>query len=870
MSEQQHKVEVEAQELVAQADTGARNLTGSLGILVATIAFIWSAFQLYVASNVPFWLVDYANINLIFNNSEIRFIHLAFGLILAAFAYPLFSNSRRDIIPWYDWLLAGAGAFACLYLVVMRAGIADRAGLPTDMDLYVSTVGLIILGISVYRTLGLPLVIVAGAFMFYVFFGNENFMPEAIQWKGASYGKAMWHYWMQLEGVFGVAIGVSASMIFLFVLFGSLLEQAGAGNYFIKLAFAVLGHLRGGPAKAAVVASAMSGLYSGSSIANVVTTGTFTIPLMKRTGFPAEKAGAVEVASSVNGQLMPPVMGAAAFLIAEFTGVGYHEVVIHAFIPAVISYIALVYIVHLEALKMNLKGLPKPPVHLTMMRRLLGVLSGFLGITILGFAVYYGLGWIKMVVPDYTLSVVLLLFLVAYVVLVGIAAQAPDLEVDDPNAPIKELPKAGDVGRTGYYFVLPIVVLIWCILLERLSPSLSAFYAIMAMLFIVLTQHPLKALFRKQGLGEHIKRGISDFIQGMIGGARNMIGIAVATAAAGIIVGTVSLTGAHQMIGELVEFLSGGSLLLMLVLVAIMSLILGMGLPTTANYLVVSSLMAPVIVELGAQTGFLVPLIAVHFFVFYFGILADVTPPVGLAAFAAAAISRGDPIKTGVQGFLYSMRTVLLPFLFIFNTDLLLINVDAGPAVIVFIVAVIAMMLFAAATQGYFFAKSRLWETVVLLVVAFTLFRPGFWLDIVQDPKETATGSQIVQMVGNAPEGGIVYLNLRGSDFDDPDKVISRTIQFKVGGEQGEERLAANGLTIMPEDGKILLDEPFPGTAFSSELQTFDFYGDVPVEIVSSQVDAERVWKEIFYIPALLLLAIVVISQRRRQTQPAF
>lgn len=871
MSPERHKAEVDAQELVAQADTGARSLTGGMATMLATIAFVWSAFQLYVASNLPFWLFDTFGINLIFNNSEVRFIHLAFGLVLAAFAYPLFSRSPRNYIPWYDWILAALGAFACLYLVVMRNEIADRAGLPTQMDLVVATTGLTVLAIAVYRSLGLPLVIVAAVFLAYAMFGNSSLLPEVIQWRGASYGKAMWHYWMQLEGVFGVAVGVSASMIFLFVLFGSLLEKAGAGNYFIKAAFALLGHLRGGPAKAAVLASAMSGLYSGSSIANVVTTGTFTVPLMKRTGFPAEKAGAVEVASSVNGQLMPPVMGAAAFLIAEFTGVSYHQVVIHAFVPAVISYIALIYIVHLEALKMNLKGLPKPPVHMSLAQRLIGVLSGFLGITVLGFAVYYGLGWIKVALPGLTFPVVLLLFAVAYVYLVSVAAKVPDLEVDDPNAPIKELPAAGDVGRTGYYYILPIVVLIWCILIERFSPALSAFYATMSMIFIVITQHPLKAFFRQEAQTGKLRQGIADFAEGMIGGARNMIGIAVATAAAGIIVGTVSLTGLHQMIADLVEFLSGGNLLLMLILVAIMSLILGMGLPTTANYLVVSSLMALVVVQLGEATGFIVPLIAVHFFVFYFGIMADVTPPVGLAAFAAAAISRGDPIRTGVQGFIYSMRTVALPFLFIFNTDLLLIDVDPFEAVFVFIVAVVAMMLFAAATQGYFFARSRLWESVILLLVAFSLFRPGFWLDLVQEPYVEARGPAILQMIADQPSGDMVRLNLAGPDFDDMDKIITLTLELPIGDEQGgEARLEAAGLTAMEDAGALVLDEPFPGTQFAEKLQGFDFYGDVPVVIDSSEIEAVRMPKEIFYFPALLLLALVVMVQRRRQTQPAF
>ena len=550
---------------------------------------------------------------------------------------------------------------------------------------------MIVLGTAVYRALGLPLVVVASVFVLYVFFGHSELLPDAIRWKGASFGKAMWHYWIQTEGVFGVALGVSASMIFLFVLFGAILEKAGAGNYFIKLSFSLLGHFRGGPAKAAVVASAMSGIYSGSSIANTVTTGTFTIPLMKRTGFSAEKAGAVEVASSTNGQLTPPVMGAAAFLISEFTGVSYPEIIKHALVPAVASYIALVYIVHLEAMKLDLKGLPRPPSMMPFAHKVIGFLSGFIGIAVLGLAVYYGLGWIKVVTPDFAFAAVAVLCAGIYLVLLWLASRIPDLVVDALDAPITELPRPGPTALSGLFYLLPIVILIWCIMLERLSPALSAFWASVAMIVVSLTQHPLKAWMRGAGgaaddsgggiarsvdLAGAFRRGAREWFEGMVSGARNMIGIGVATGAAGVIVGTISLTGAHQVVGEFVEFLSGGNLMLMLVLVAIMSLILGMGLPTTANYIVVSSLMAPVIVALGAKSGLIVPLVAVHLFVFYFGILADDTPPVGLAAFAAAAISGGDPIRTGVQGFMYDIRTAILPFLFLFNTELLLIGRD--------------------------------------------------------------------------------------------------------------------------------------------------------------------------------------------------
>jgi TRAP transporter 4TM/12TM fusion protein len=858
-------------ELVASVDTGARAPSGWQGRFIIGLAFVWGLFQLYIASNLPFWLTDVIGVNVTVNNDVARFIHLAFGVFLAALAFPLFRRSPRHTIPWYDWLLAILGASACLYLLVFRDDIALRAGLPTPGDMAAATVGMLVLAIAVYRALGLPLVVVASVFVMYVFFGDGEWVPDAIRWKGASYGKAMWHYWIQTEGVFGVALGVSASMIFLFVLFGSILEKAGAGNYFIKVAFALLGHFRGGPAKAAVVASALSGIYSGSSIANTVTTGTFTIPLMKRTGFSAEKAGAVEVASSTNGQLTPPVMGAAAFLISEFTGVSYTDIIKHAALPAFVSYIALVYIVHLEALKMNLQGLKKPPSTLTFASKVLGFLGGFLGLALMGGLVYYGLGWMKQMMPDMAFTAVLILCAVVYLVLLWFASRQPDLVVDPPDAPILELPRAGATAITGLYFLLPIVILIWCIMLERLSPTLSAFWASVAMITIALTQHPLKAIMRGTGaLGDAFRRGAGEWFDGMIAGARNMIGISVATGAAGIIVGTISLTGAHQVVGEFVEFLSGGNLMLMLFLVALMSLILGMGLPTTANYIVVSSLMAPVIVALGAKSGLIVPLIAVHMFVFYFGILADDTPPVGLAAFAAAAISGGDPIKTGLQGFAYDIRTAILPFLFIFNTELLLIDVTPLQGLFVFVVAVGAMLTFASATQGFLLVRNRWWESVLLLLIAFTLFRPGYWLDQVEPPFNVLAGTEVMEVAGATPAGDELRLTVSGPDFNDPDQRVETTLMVPMSeGGDGAQRLEKAGLLVMLEDGMAKLEEPLPGSAFERLGRSYDFYGDDPVSVVDVSVPNERPPKELFFLPALVVLGLVMMLQSRRRRSTA-
>ncbi|MEO0822943.1 MAG: TRAP transporter fused permease subunit, partial [Pseudomonadota bacterium] len=367
-----------AEDMVAESDTGARTVAGWQGRLIIGLCIAWSVFQLYIASKAPGVLAQATGISGFANIvAQARFVHLAFALLLATLAFPMFGHRHR--IPWYDWVLAAGGVGACLYLILFRFEIADRPGLWTTTDITVSGIGMTVLMITVYRSLGLPLVIIGCAFLSLAFFGGESeWVRNITNYGGASFSKAMGHYWMQTEGVFGVALGVSTSMIFLFVLFGALLDKAGGGNWFIKVAIALLGALRGGPAKASVLSSMMTGMISGSSIANTVTTGTFTIPLMKKIGFPAEKAGAVEVASSTNGQLTPPVMGAAAFLMVEYVNIPYIEVVKHAFLPAVISYIALLYIVHLESLKMGLEGLKKPGRRIGVLMILILFLSGFL------------------------------------------------------------------------------------------------------------------------------------------------------------------------------------------------------------------------------------------------------------------------------------------------------------------------------------------------------------------------------------------------------------------------------------------------------------------------------------------------------------
>lgn len=856
MSEEQKAATSTADEqalkdMIADSDTGGRDPSGISKQILWFVPLAWALFQLWYASPLPYIF----NIGL-FNSTEARSIHLAFAVFLAFTAFPTFKSSPRDYIPIQDWIVSLVGAFAAGYIFLFYNQLAERPGLPTDYDIAVSVLGIILVLEATRRALGPPLMIVALVFLAYTFLGHMA--PDMIAWKGASLGKAMSHFYLTTEGMYGVALGVSTSLVFLFVLFGSLLEKAGAGNYFIRVAFALMGHMRGGPAKAAVVSSGLTGLVSGSAIANVVTTGTFTIPLMKKVGFSAEKAGAVEVASSTNGQLTPPVMGAVAFLMVEFVGISYPEVIKHAALPALISYIALVYIVHLEAVKANMKGLPRKHVP-TIVQSVMGFGGTFVGLAVICAATYYGFGWTKAAFGDATIYIASIVLAVTYVGLLWYATKFPELPAE---MDVEMLPEPGPTIKAGLYYLLPVFLLVWCLVVERLSPGLSAFYATLMMLFVLVTQRPLKSMIRKTGesLVGGVKLGFMESLDGMVAGSRNMIGIGVATATAGLVVGTLTLTGVGSLFAEVVEYLSGGYILLMLILTAVLSLILGMGLPTTANYIVVSSLMAPVIVTVGGEQGLIVPLIAVHMFVFYFGILADDTPPVAMAAFAAAAISGGDPIRTGIQGFAYDIRTAILPFLFIFNTELLMIGIESWYHLLITIAtAVTAMLLFAAATQGYFIVRCKAWEVVALLLIAFTLFRPGYWMDQVYDPLVPVPAEQIYDIAGSLPENGQIRLRVIGETLEGA--AVDRTVMLNLGEKaEGEERLKEAGLELRQDDGKMIIDN----VAFGSpaERQQLDF--DWEIRSVE-QENEERPAKQWLYIPALLLLGLVVMLQRRRR-----
>ncbi len=675
------------QQLVADTDTGGRKPTGAAAAVIFAVSLAWALFQLWYASPLPFTF----GIGIL-NDTEARALHLGFALFLAFTAWPAFRSSRRDRVPAVDWLLALVGAFAGAYLLLFYNQLATRPGQPTATDIAVACAGLLLLLEATRRVVGWPMSVLAMIFIAYAMLGP--YMPEVLSHKGASLNRLLSHLWLTTEGVYGIALGVSTGAIYVYVLFGTLLDRAGGGNYMMQVSFAALGHLRGGPAKVAVVSSALNGMISGSSVSNVVSGGIFTIPLMKKAGYGGIKAGAIETMSSVNGQIMPPVMGAAAFLMVEYVGIPYSEVIRNAILPATLSYIGLFYIVHLEALKLGMNPIiVRAPRAWSEVALRFGL--GLSGSVLVVCALYYLFAALQALLGAAAPWAIGAVVFALYGISIHQAARSPDLpdDIDIQN------PRALDTWptvRAGLHFLLPIGTLIWCLMIEEMSPSLSAFWAIAVLIVLMLTQRPLISLLRGVPSAGAWRQGLREVIGGMTDGSRNMIGIGVATATAGVIVGGITLTGLGLRMTEFVEFVSQGNVLVMLLFVAFVCLVLGLGVPTTANYVLVATLMAPVVVELGAQSGLIIPLIAVHLFVFYYGIMGDITPPVGLATFAAAAISGEDAIKTGIQGSIYALRTVILPFIWIFNPQLLLLEIDTNfDLVLVIAACTLATLLFA-------------------------------------------------------------------------------------------------------------------------------------------------------------------------------
>ena len=869
-------------QLDALEDTG-RDPGRWLGFAIALLAFSWAMFQLWIASPLPssLWLVDVQK----------RGIHLAFAITLAFLIYPAAGRRRQQGAPAYDLFFAIVAALAALYLFFAYRGLVSRQGVLLEMPIFGVTVpveailgatGILLLLEATRRSIGVPLVLVASVFLVYSVFGQTmgvviayvgaillgiavtqrrrskvagilvlfaggiffyalvgEALHDILAHKGVSLRRLIGYQWLGGEAIFGIPISVSTSFVFLFVLFGALLDRAGAGRYFLDLAFAAVGRYRGGPAKAAILASGMTGAISGSSIANVVTTGTFTIPVMKRTGMPAVKAGAIEVAASTNGQLMPPIMGAAAFIIAEFIGISYFEVIVHALIPALISYAALFYISHLEALKLGLTGMPRA-----------------------------------------------------------------------------DLPHFWRTFISGLHFMIPIVVLVYLLMVERWSASSAVFYAILWTMLVILTMRIIPEHFGRNALVaavslpvlvsgvlnwgvslppidaavwgltsgaivlavlallsfHHGSKPHAQILQalelirlGCIGGARSMVTVGIAVASAGIIVGAVSSTGLNNAMVSVVEAIAGNNVYILLGLTAVLCLLLGMGLPTTANYLVVASLLAGVLVELGAASGLELPLIAIHLFVFYFGLMADSTPPVCLAAFAASGISRADPLQTGVQSFLYDIRTAVLPFIFIFNTELLLINVTSwAHGILVFVVSLLALLCFCSVTQNWLLIRLRWGETILLIAAMVGFFRPDFVLDQYWPEYRAVSLATFSEGKNTLPARKSRIHIIRETDYGDRAKLFI----LPAPEAEADRTIRDLGLVLIPGSRKKTYEVTDIG--FNSVAEKAGVtWGDLVTGIdVKETYRPSRFWVYPF---ALLLAGLAVLSQlwrRRRQKQP--
>jgi len=752
-----------------------RNLTGFHLKLVAIIAITWSLFQLWYASPFPFWL----NFGM-FKGLPARAIHLGFALLLAFLIFPYARGKKVNFI---DILIAITGAICCLYIYVFYDQLVDRGGIllkinlsdnfTIPVELILGIVGILILLEATRRVIGVPLVVIAVCFLLFSYFGQ--YAPDIISHGGLSLKRLVGFQWFDQEAIFGIPIGVSVDFIFLFVLFGALLETAGGGKYFLDLAFAMVGKMRGGPAKAAILGSGMTGLISGSSIANTVTTGTFTIPIMKKTGFSKEKAGAIEVSSSVNGQIMPPVMGAAAFVMASFIGVTYFEVVKHAFLPAIISYIALFYISHLEALKLNLKGM-------------------------------------------------------------------------DEN----DIPKLKKTFFEGIHFLVPIFVLIYLLVYMRLTASYSIFFATITLIIVNL----LNKIFKEKNFKNALIYWYNQTVVGFEKGALNMVSVGIAIATAGIIVGAVGSTGLSTNLIIVIESIAKDNVIILLFLTIILCLLLGMGLPTTANYVVVASLMATVLVDVGNASGFIFPLIAVHLFVFYFGLMADVTPPVGLASYAAAAISGGDPLRTGAQAFWYSLRTGILPIVFLFNSELLLIGIESiWHGLMVIATSLIGILVFTSATQGWFINKLRWYEIIIFLIISISLLSPEFILNKFY-PKYNYLS--------------IEEINKKQFDYNKEIRIkITRLTEygeryklFVIEKNSFDENFSLDdyGMSLVVEDNKTIIDTlKWNGIAKKSGLDMGDIINEFKIE------NQNRPKKEIIYPIALILLSIFGYLNIRRR-----
>ena len=633
---------LDVSEIVARYDKEAsfRTYTGYLETFIKILCILFSAFHLYTAAFGQY-------------PPQIqRSVHLCFVLVLIYLLYPATSSAGKHRLYWYDVLLAAAGASVCGYIIWNYDVIVLDAGPPTEADFIFGCAAILLVLEATRRIVGLPITIVAIVFLLYAKFGN--YIPGMLGHPGFSMQRIVGHMYLTTEGLFGMPLGVAASFVFLFILFGAFLHSTGLGKFFIDLALGAAGRYAGGPAKVAVLASGFFGTISGSSVANTVSTGTFTIPLMKSVGYRGAFAGAVEAASSTGGQIMPPIMGAAAFIMAQFLGIGYLEIAKAALIPALLYYLAVGFMVHMEAKRLGLKGIPK-----------------------------------------------------------------------------ENLPRPLAVLREGGYLLIPIFVLIY-LLIQGYTPLKSAYYCILTTVVISLVANNWKAWSKARNMDENAASEIArcnrtsfkDVLLAMENGGRLALGVSAACACTGFVIGVVTLTGVGLKLANAILTLSAGSFPLTLVLTMLASIVLGMGLPTTAKYIVLATIAAPAIQSFG------VPMLAAHLFIMYFGILADLTPPVALAAYAAAGIARAEPNATGFLAVKLALAGFLIPYIFCYNPGLLMIGASGWEVVLYAATAAVGIAALSFACVGYWMKNLFLLERLVLIAAAITLIIPGWKTDL--------------------------------------------------------------------------------------------------------------------------------------------
>lgn len=636
-------------------DSTTRNFTGIIKSIVTIICLTFSIIQLFAAftGRIP--------------NTQLRPLHLGFVMCIAYMLYPAKKGLKRDKLPWYDILLAVLSLACCFYIAFQHVDLANRYGkvfqpgqegyIQYVTDLAVGALLILLLVEVCRRVVGYPILCVATFFVLYGLFAN--YFPGFLARKPIKLTKIISTLVFSTEGIMGTPLGASASFIFLFVLFGAFLDATKVGSFFIDLANSIAGHKRGGPAKVSVLSSALMGTVSGSSVANTVGTGSFTIPMMKSLGYRGEFAGAVEAAASTGGQIMPPVMGAAAFLMAESVGVSYTEVVKAAIIPALLYFTGIWIIVELEARKYGLKGLDRD-----------------------------------------------------------------------------KLPKFKKIFLERGYLIVPLVVIIY-FLSAGYTPIFAALVGIMASALCGLARR-IHAYFALKNHGNQIyedtdtsfkdafKGTGKDIMTSLVAGAKNVLSVAIACAVAGIIVGMITLTGLGQKLGNGLVDLANGSKILTLILTMLASIILGMGVPTTANYLITSTVMAPAVMKVMNCN-----MLSAHMFTFYFGIVADITPPVALAAMAGSAIAKSDPLKTGINAVKLAIAAFIIPYMFVFNEKMLMINASGFDIVRIAITAIIGMVGLGVALEGWGSKKANIIQRIIFGVGGIMLVEAGTLTDMI-------------------------------------------------------------------------------------------------------------------------------------------